>query len=112
MVRAAPSSVTREVRPLQSAPDWEARDRVTAAAWDGFVWGCDVEDAKVRPEILVSWGRCRDEYKIDPRQSRAPAADDYCEHSLKNVGVVAELGSVARSILQEVEALGGLLAIT
>ena len=97
---------------MQSAPDWEARDRVTAAAWERFVAGCDVEDAKVRPEILVSWGRCRDEYKIDPRQSRAPAADDYCEHSLKNVGVVAELGSVARSILQEVEALGGLLAIT
>ena len=97
---------------MQSASDWEARDRVTAAAWERFVAGCDVADARVRPEILLSWGRCRDEYKIDPCQSRAPAADDYCEHSLKNVRVVAELGSVARSILQEVEALGGLLAIT
>jgi sigma-54 dependent transcriptional regulator, acetoin dehydrogenase operon transcriptional activator AcoR len=97
---------------MQSASDWDARDRVTAAAWERFVAGCDVGDARVRPEILLSWRRCRDKYKIDPGQSRAPAADDYCDHSLKNVRVVAELGSVGRSILHEVEALGGLLAIT
>jgi len=104
--------VTREVRPVQSASDWKTRDQVTAAAWERFVAGCDVGDARVRPQILLSWSRCRDEYKIDPRQSCAPAADEYCDHSLKNDTVVAELGSVARSILQEVEALGGLLAIT
>src|SRR5262249_3422755 len=62
--------------------------------------------------ILLSWRRCRDEYKIDPRQSCAPPADEYCEHSLKNARAVAELGCVGRSILQEVEALGGLGAIT
>jgi sigma-54 dependent transcriptional regulator, acetoin dehydrogenase operon transcriptional activator AcoR len=97
---------------MQSASDWEARDRVTAAAWERFVAGCDVGNGRVRPEILLSWRRCRDVYRIDPRQSRAPAADDYCEHSLKNVRVMTELGIVAMSIRQEVEALGGLLAIT
>lgn len=97
---------------MQTASDWKARDRVTAAARERFAAGCDVGNARVRPQILFSWSRCRDEYKIDPGQSCAPAADEDCDHSLKNVAVVAELGSVAGSILQEVEALGGLLAIT
>jgi hypothetical protein len=97
---------------MRSASDWEARDRVTATAWERFVAGCDVGDVRVRPEILLSWRRCRDEYKVDPRQLGAPPADDYCDHSLKNVRVVAELGSIGRSILQEVEGLGGLLAVT
>ena len=65
----------------------------------------------MRPEILLSWRRCRDEYKIDPGQSRAPSADDYCDHSLKNDRVMTELGSVGRSLLDDVQAFGGLAAI-
>jgi hypothetical protein len=97
---------------MQSASNWEARDRATAAARERFVAGSDCGEVAVRPEILLSWHRCRDEYKIDPGQSRAPSADDYCDHSLKNDRVVTELGSVGRSLLEDVEALGGLVAIT
>ena len=94
------------------ASTWEARDRAIAAARERFVAGSDGEEAAVRPEILLSWRRCRDEYKIDPGRSRAPSADDYCDHSLKNDWVMTELGSVGRSLLEDVEALGGLVAIT
>lgn len=96
---------------MWSASVWEERDRATAVAWERFVAGGDVR-YDVRPEILLSWHRCRDEYKIDPRQSQAPSADDYCEHSLKSDRVVTELGSVGRSLLEEVAGLGGLMAIT
>jgi hypothetical protein len=97
---------------MQSTSNWEARDRATAAARERFVTGSDCEEVAVRPEILFSWFRCRDEYKIDPGQSRAPSADDYCDHSLKNDWVMTELGSVGRSLLEDVEALGGFVAIT
>jgi sigma-54 dependent transcriptional regulator, acetoin dehydrogenase operon transcriptional activator AcoR len=97
---------------MQSASNWEARDRATAAARERFVTGSDCRETAVRPEILFSWLRCRDEYKIDPGQSRAPSADDYCDHSLKNDWVMTELGSIGRSLLEDVEALGALVAIT
>jgi hypothetical protein len=96
---------------MQSASAWDPRDWATADAWERFVAGSDIGDAAVRPAVLRSWHRCRDDYKIDPRQSRAPPADDYCDHSLKNDRVVTELGSVGRSLLEDVEALGGLVAI-
>lgn len=97
---------------MQQMLGWAARDRATAEAWERFVAGSDIEDGAVRPEILRSWHRCRDSYNIDPLQSHAPAADDCCDHSLMSARVVTELGSVARSILDDVEALGGLVAIT
>jgi sigma-54 dependent transcriptional regulator, acetoin dehydrogenase operon transcriptional activator AcoR len=97
---------------MRGASAWEARDWATAHAWERFVAGSDIPDAAVRPEILRSWHRCRDDYKIDPRQSSAPPADDRCDHSLTNDRVVTELGSVGRSLLEDVEALGGLVAIT
>jgi hypothetical protein len=97
---------------MRPASVWEARDQATAQAWERFVAGNDIGDEAVRPEILRSWHRCRDDYKVDPRQSRAPTADDCCYHTLMGARVVTELGSVGRSILDEVEALGGLVAIT
>ena len=57
---------------MESASTWEARDRATAAARERFVAGSDDGDLDVRPEIHLSWRRCRDEYKIDPGLSRAP----------------------------------------
>lgn len=97
---------------MRATPAWEERDRATAAARERFASGCDIQDPGLRPEILLSWRRCRDEYQIDPGQSRAPPADDYCEHSLAGDRVVAELGCVGRSLLDEVESFRGLLAIT
>ena len=42
-----------------------ARERFAAGAYS--VHG-------VRPEILVSWYRCREEYEVSPHLERAPAA--------------------------------------
>lgn len=97
---------------MQPASGRENRDSATAQAWERFAAGSDIGHAAVRPEILRSWHRCRDDYKIDPRQSRAPAAGDGCDHSFTGARVVTELGSVGRSIAGDVEALGGLVAIT
>jgi sigma-54 dependent transcriptional regulator, acetoin dehydrogenase operon transcriptional activator AcoR len=97
---------------MRATLTWEKRDRAIADVWERFASGGDVQTPELRPEILLSWRRCRDEYKIDPWQSRAPPADDYCEHSLTNDRVVAELGSVGRSLLDDVQSFCGLVAIT
>lgn len=89
-----------------------ARRSDTAAAWEGFVSGEDVTQG-VRPEILLSWYRCRDDFKVDPWQERAPSApDDWPTHSLEDDIVVAELAGVAKSIEPDVEAIDGLVAVT
>ncbi|HEY7144259.1 MAG TPA: LytTR family transcriptional regulator DNA-binding domain-containing protein [Streptosporangiaceae bacterium] len=97
---------------MRGTSAWEARDWATADAWERFTTGNDVGDAIVRPEILRSWHRCRDDYKIDPAQACAPPADDDCAHSLASARVVTELGSVGRSLAADAEAAGGLVAIT
>lgn len=73
----------------------------TAAAWERFVAGADSVQG-VRPEILVSWCRCREEYKVDPGLERAPAATDARPHSIEHDMVFAELGGVAASAAGQV----------
>ena len=54
---------------MRGASGWEARDRATAAAWERFAAGGDITGITTSPcglEILRSWQRCRDDYKIDP----------------------------------------------
>lgn len=97
---------------MRGASVWKARDWAIAAARERFLAGDEIRDAAVRPEILRSWQRCRDEYKIDPGQVRAPPAEDYCDHSLTSARVVAELGSVGRSLLKDVDGVGGIVVIT
>jgi hypothetical protein len=88
------------------------RQRATATAWERFIAGEDVSQG-VRPEILLSWYRCRDDFKVDPHQERAPSApDDQPAHSLEDDVVAAELGGVAKSIEPDAEALDGLVAVT
>ena len=45
----------------------------TAEAWECFTAGEDTVEG-VRPEILTSWYRCREEYGVDPCLDRAPPA--------------------------------------
>lgn len=78
---------------MRPVSDGEARDQATATARERFITGQDIGDASVRPEIARSWRRCRDDYGIDPGQTRAPDADDCCDHSLQTDQVLAELGS-------------------
>src|ERR1700752_5478471 len=68
----------------------------TAAAWEHFVGGADSVPG-VRPEILMSWYRCREEYGVNPRLDRAPAAAEAGPHSIEHDVVFAKLGGGAAS---------------
>jgi sigma-54 dependent transcriptional regulator, acetoin dehydrogenase operon transcriptional activator AcoR len=90
----------------------QAEHSIKASAWERFLAGEDVSEG-VSPEILLSWYRCRDDYKVDPFRERAPSApDDGPPHALEDDVVVAELGGIAKSIEPDVEAIDGLVAIT
>jgi sigma-54 dependent transcriptional regulator, acetoin dehydrogenase operon transcriptional activator AcoR len=82
----------------------------TAAARERFAAGADIVQG-VRPEILMSWYRCREEYGVDPRLDRAPAAAELGAHSIKNDVVFTELGGLASSAAAEVDGLDGLVAV-
>jgi len=73
----------------------------TAAAWERFAAGADSVQG-VRPEILISWYRCREEYGVNPRLDRAPAAVEASPHSIEHDVVFAQLGGVAASAADEV----------
>ena len=77
-----------------------------------FLAGEDVTGG-VRPEVLLSWYRCRDDYAVDPLQERAPSARERePSQLLEERVVVSELAGCAKSIEAEVEALGALVAVT
>ena len=85
------------------------------AAWESFAAGADVDDDAlrgVRPEILISWYRCRDEYRVDPELTQAPSATEVGDHSLDYRVVFAQLGGLAARVTPEVEALGGIVTVT
>lgn len=82
----------------------------TTAAWERFSAGADTVQG-VRPEILMSWYRCREEYEVDPRLDRAPAAAEASAHSLDHDVVFAELGGLAASAAGDVESLDGLVTV-
>ncbi len=83
-----------------------------AEAWEGFTAGEDSVGG-VRPEILTSWYRCREEYGVDPGLDRAPsAAPEESAHSIERDVVFAELGGLATSAAREVSGLDGLVSVT
>lgn len=84
-------------------------DRRAAAAWERFAAGDDVAD--VRPEILASWLRCRDDYGVDPLRDRAlPAEDDPSLPPAESI-VAAELGAAAMRVAPDVAQLGGVVVV-
>lgn len=82
----------------------------TTDAWERFAAGADTVRG-VRPEILMSWYRCREEYQVDPSLDRAPAAADASDHSIDHDVVFAELGGFAASAAAEVDGLDGLVTV-
>ncbi|HEU5157685.1 MAG TPA: LytTR family transcriptional regulator DNA-binding domain-containing protein [Streptosporangiaceae bacterium] len=84
--------------------------RRTTAAWESFAAGADTVRG-VRPEILMSWYRCREEYEVDPGLDRAPAAVDASAHSIDHDVVFAELGGLATTAATEVDGLDGLVTV-
>ena len=81
-----------------------------ALARERFAAGADSVRG-VRPEILMSWYRCREEYDVDPGLDRAPPAAEASAHSIEHDVVFAELGGQAASAAREVEGLDGLVTV-
>ncbi|OZM78739.1 DNA-binding protein [Pseudonocardia sp. MH-G8] len=84
--------------------------RTITEAWERFSAGMESVEG-VRPEILMSWYRCREEYEVDPHLDRAPAAAEVGAHSIDHDVVIAELGGMAGAAAREVEGLDGLVTV-
>lgn len=85
--------------------------RKVARAWESFATGEDIEHG-VRPEILASWYRCRDQYEVDRTLDVAPGAPDYNGHRLDNDVIFTKLGALGALAGREVESDGGVVAVT
>jgi hypothetical protein len=85
-------------------------DRAAERAWELFAAGAD-EAAGVRPEILESWARCRDELGVDPARDRALPADVDPVLAPAESVAAAELGAAAMRLLPDAAALGGVVVV-
>src|SRR6201992_717991 len=88
----------------------DGRLQRVAAARERFAAGADSVRG-VRPEILMSWYRCREEYEVDPGLQRAPAAAEVSRHSIEHDVVFAELGGLATCAAGEIGGFDGLVAV-
>src|SRR4051795_3264962 len=85
--------------------------RRIAAARERFAAGADCVQG-VRPEILVSWYRCREEYEVSPHLERAPAAAEGAAPSIEHDVVFAELGGLAAGAVREVGDADGVVTVS
>jgi hypothetical protein len=97
-------AVAKVVRKISPA------DAGVASAWERFASGDEVAEG-VRPEVLLSWSRCRDEFRVDPAGDRAPLADPALPFSAEENVVAAELGAAAMAITNDVRSIGGVVAV-
>ena len=81
------------------------------AAWERFVQGED-QVPGVRPEVAISWHRCREQYRVDPHLTEAPIAVAEIDHTPEHDVVFAELGFCAASVAHDVGHLGGVVTVT
>src|SRR5262245_28809968 len=79
-------------------------------AWERFVHGED-DIRGVRPEVAISWHRCRDLYRVDPYLSEAPAAVAEVAHPLEHDVIFTELGFRAAAMVHEVANFGGIVTV-
>jgi sigma-54 dependent transcriptional regulator, acetoin dehydrogenase operon transcriptional activator AcoR len=84
--------------------------RWTTDAWERFAAGAETVRG-VRPEILMSWYRCREEYQVDPSLARAPAAAEASAHSMEHDAMFAEVGGLATAAAREVEGLDAVVTV-
>jgi PAS domain-containing protein len=104
---SGPARVTSGAR---AARRRDPRQRITRAR-ERFVAGEDVVGG-VRPGILISWYRCREEHNVDPGLAWAPPAAEPGEHPLSHDVVFAELGGLAVAAARDVDIRGGLVTVT
>jgi len=100
----------RDVHRLEPMPASPGRGTVLAA-WERFVQGED-QVPGVRPEVAISWHRCREQYRVDPHLIEAPLAVGEIDHTPEHDVVFAELGFRAASVVHEVGNLGGVVTVT
>jgi hypothetical protein len=81
------------------------------AAWEKFVQGED-HVRGVRPEVAVSWHRCREQYRVDPHLTEAPAAAAEIDHTLEHDVVFTELGGLAATVARSLDSLNGIVTVT
>ncbi|MGD9526998.1 LytTR family transcriptional regulator DNA-binding domain-containing protein [Pseudonocardia sp.] len=100
----------KDVRRLD--PVWANRGGgAVFAAWERFVQGED-QVPGVRPEVAISWHRCREQYRVDPHLAEAPVAVSEVDHTPEHDVVFAELGFRAASVAHEVGTVGGVVTVT
>src|SRR3954452_5794855 len=94
--------------------DAERYQAVTAAR-ERFLAGDD-RVRGVRPEVVTSWYRCREQYQVDPSLNKAPPASALDEsardHTLDHEIVSAQLGGGAVTIPSESDSVGGVISVT
>ena len=100
----------KDVHRLEPASGSPGRGTVLAA-WERFVQGAD-QVPGVRPEVAISWHRCRDQYQVDPHLGEAPVAVAETDHPPEHDVVFTELGFRAASVAHEVGNLGGVVTVT
>lgn len=88
----------------------DPRDRLAADAWERFVRGEEVRGG-VRADILLSWHRSRDDYRVDPARQQAPLAAEDATPSADASVVAAELGAAAMELAADAEAIGGIVSV-
>jgi hypothetical protein len=88
-----------------------AAEHAVARAWESFTAGEDTVDG-VRPEILASWRRCRDQYDVDPRLRSAPGAVERNEHRFEQDVILTKVGGLAALAGREMERDGGIVAVS
>ena len=89
----------------------KATENAVARAWEGFTTGKDTV-AGVRPEILASWSRCRDQYDVDPELRTAPGAVEHAEHRHDQDVILTRVGGLAAIAGREMEQEGGIVAVS
>ena len=100
----------RDVHRLEPMSVGPGRGTVLAA-WERFVLGEDHVPG-VRPEVAISWHRCREQYRVDPHLTAAPVAVAEIDHTPEYDVVFAELGFRAASVAHDVGEVGGVVTIT
>jgi sigma-54 dependent transcriptional regulator, acetoin dehydrogenase operon transcriptional activator AcoR len=103
-------STMKDVHRLEPRPAKPGSGTVLAA-WERFVQGED-QVAGVRPEVAISWHRCREQYRVDPHLTQAPVAVAEADHTPEHDVVFAELGFRAASVAHEVCNVGGVVTVT
>ena len=100
----------RDVHRLEPMSAESGRGTVFAA-WERFVQGED-QVPGVRPEVAISWHRCREQYRVDPHLTEAPVAVAEIDHTPEHDVVFAELGFRAASVAHDVSSVGGVVTVT